>query len=808
MMARRRCSAPSPTMAALLAFFAVFADASRSQAHIEVNVTRIGFPTIHSGDVVRSGAWTPIVVDVALVNQPVFDGFVRLAQFDTDGDAAFDELEVHIRAETGGSQRVTLYALPNFQKGQGKFDVELQTMARETVEVVCQGELTRRARAAQPSQLISDDDLVILSVGTGTMGRLADLVNVNIGGAFRRPLHVGHISPTELPEHWIGLESVDVIRWENANVNELTEKQLTALLDWVREGGTLLIMSAPADGSFAAKKVLDAVMPTDLGQVITLTRLEDKVYDRLLWSDDQDPTHEGFTPPVSALRCAHRKDSSVIARDDTANTDLITARVEGRGRIVFAGLTEKNLFQGNGSAVAFYRRIFRLARAEDNRQDRPEALALYPYVLSAVSFYRSGGMYLGLAALFSVAYVLVATLGSWTFLTSRGWRRHSWTMFGAVAALATFLSIVGVNWVRGIGDHLHQITVIDAEAGQNVGRASIFFGIKTSTDKLLDLWLPSDPVAMSEPRATPCYLRPIPTGAAIGDDSGSFVDPQEYQLRPTTAVLENVRLRATLKQIEGRWQGRLGGKVTGQITIKGSSGNLVNWLMTDDSYIVNELGVELQDCYLLQPMVDVFAPASQPGQFEDDLLRDARMYAFPIGNLPANGNRVLLADLCHKAPPSQKTFQFSRDWQLEAAQKRWGAAFRITLDAFRSSASDSGGSTLGNEQNALLLASTLGELAVERPSELFSARTWSRSLLRPLDLRERLQRDCVILVGFAEGPGPVRLHRRQGDRLFMPLEPDPQKSWTMYRIRIPVTLIATAEPVDNGAADGDSTNGG
>ena len=45
-----------------------------------------------------------------------------------------------------------------------------------------------------------------------------------------------------------------------------------------------------------------------------------------------------------------------------------------------------------------------------------------------------------------------------------------------------------------------------------------------------------------------------------------------------------------------------------------------------------------------------------------------------------------------------------------------------------------------------------------------------------------------MLIGFADDPGPVRLFRRTGDRPYRMLEPDPDRSWTMYRIRIPVTL--------------------
>jgi hypothetical protein len=106
------------------------------------------------------------------------------------------------------------------------------------------------------------------------------------------------------------------------------------------------------------------------------------------------------------------------------------------------------------------------------------------------------------------------------------------------------------------------------------------------------------------------------------------------------------------------------------------------------------------------------------------------------------------------------------------------------------------GPALGQEKNALLLLSTVGEHDPRQDTSItravFGPRTWSRDRLRRIDLGEQLMRDSVILVGFAADPGPVRLFRRAGDASFRRLEPDARHSWTMYRIRIPVTLRKTA----------------
>ena len=78
-------------------------------------------------DVVRSGGWVPIVVDLELVGQSEFFGTVRVGQRDVDGDECYDSVSVHLREESGGAQRVMLYALanPHAVGNRGRFVVEL-----------------------------------------------------------------------------------------------------------------------------------------------------------------------------------------------------------------------------------------------------------------------------------------------------------------------------------------------------------------------------------------------------------------------------------------------------------------------------------------------------------------------------------------------------------------------------------------------------------------------------------------------------------------------------------------------------------
>ncbi|MEK7756656.1 MAG: hypothetical protein AAB385_05540, partial [Planctomycetota bacterium] len=183
----------------------VLAVVNTAQARVEVNVSHVGFPRVQGGDVIRSGAWIPIIVDLALAEQPSFDGSVRAAQMDNDGDECFDTVDVHLRAETGGSQRVYLYVPANPLRSQERFFVEVRTADGEAVKVVTQGEVSYRAKPAEPPTVIAPDDLLVLSISSSAVGRVAELVRTEKQEKFTRDVEVAHMSPSDLPELWIGL---------------------------------------------------------------------------------------------------------------------------------------------------------------------------------------------------------------------------------------------------------------------------------------------------------------------------------------------------------------------------------------------------------------------------------------------------------------------------------------------------------------------------------------------------------------------------------------------------------------------------
>lgn len=789
----------SPRCILLAAVF--LGSASAARARIELQVSHVGFPSVAQGDIVRAGSWTPIYVDISLINQAAFDGSVRASQLDTDGDDAFDKVDVHLRAESGGHVRVVLYVVSNPGQGDNRYTVELRDSDGALVQVVSDGVPTMRARPTEPPFVVGPDDLIVLSVADASIGRVKDLAGVQ-RRALRQAVHVGHIAPADLPEHWIGLDAVDYVVWDDAVPEKLTARQLSALLEWTQQGGTLLIAASHTAPGFSLIKPLSAAMPADVSELASVNDLPITRAALL-----EAPVAEARTTPVDWLKdpfpnaaplalAKARPFASVVVREPirmsdgrTITTDLITRAVVGSGHIIFCGIRLRDLFSAPGDTNPFFEKIFHLIPASSLTTTLTE-VSLFGNVTSAVGFVRSRSAYLVLTFLFALAYVVLATWGSWTFLSRRGWRQHSWTAFAVLAVLAGIGAGVAVGAARGITDRLQQVAIIDTAAGDTFGRGTAFFGLKSGIDKTLDLWLPPDWLMAREPEASSCFLRPLPAGLNL-HQAERFADPVEYALRPASGEIHGARFRATLKRFEGRWDGPLGGNLQARIAVQGR-----DRLLTEDSYITNNLGVELTNAFLVHTWLDPGAQAAE---------RSRATYAYAIeGAIPSDGSRVQLYERCFQPARNEKPTDVLNRCVLDKRHREWGMQFSSLWAGLRGTAGDEAKAVLGKEREALMLLSTIGDFD---PGTLqgFGGQSVliSRDRLRRLDLREQLTaghaameargldadpRGTMVLIGFARGGGPIRLMARSSaDDPYAALNPENDSSWTMYRIRIPFT---------------------
>ena len=779
-----------------------------SAAHGEIvgEIVRVGYP-VTANDAIRAGAWTPVVVDLTLRNRAAFSGELRLRQFDRDGDVYIDSVPVNLFAESGGRKSYWLYTIANPVGGRGRgFVVELLAKRDDDdpgriVGMVSGGTPVRALTPAVDPLLIPHDDYLILTVSSEVIGRIDHLRKPDQAEAFARRPHVAHVAPGSLPNHWFGLEMVDCVVWDEADATVLTDAQSRALVDWVAGGGKLLIAAARTAGTLAQSKFFGPLLPVEVGAVETVAELDPDQWKPLGFQGG--PVYANSQRyGISVARCKLRdhRDVKDVLTDRKLGSTVIASRRFERGRLIFAAATLGDLLSGRPPeggefdaghlATNFFKRVLEL-RQNPFHAEQPQDVSLFRCFDRETAFLERAGASLALAMLFAVTYVLLATLGVWKLLQSRGMLKYSWTAFAVVAIAASLASIAGVQASRGVGRKLHQLTVIDAVAGEIAAQGSAYFGLVSPIYSDVDVWLPQDALLDTGPQATPCFLRPMLDLQDWIETGTGYTDSRAYRLLPATAEIHRVPLRATLKQFEGRWSDSLRGTIGASLGVatrkmpgrRGEGQERDELVLTPDSWIENALGVDLEDCYLFWASNDSF----WSGNFYEAAPRAQGDYVTvcPLERIEA-GERVDLFDRLYRDPLGARLSEDKRkDKSLKRFQNSWGKSLGAAVSFGAVAPRDE--YDLASWQNAVLLLTVLSDY----DPVSFGLTTWgvmtrfSRGRVRHLDMSDLLTARSAILVGFSEEPGPIRLGTRTGDGGYEAADPD--RALTAYRFVIPMS---------------------
>ncbi len=322
-----------------------------------------------------------------------------------------------------------------------------------------------------------------------------------------------------------------------------------------------------------------------------------------------------------------------------------------------------------------------------------------------------------------------------------------------------------------MGQSVRQLSIIDAHPGSYAAQASCYFGLKTAAHTSLDLWLPSKHTIDEPEMPTDCFLRPLSPDEMSAQ--AAFVAPRRYRLRPAAAMMESVPIRATLKQLEGRWTGELAGQLEARIRIEPRHMGEklgIKWLVTEDSYIRNGLPVPLSDCYLICSRVNP----------DVDVSRDDVMDVYEIERIVATDQDQTMRDLFYGPGSPQRRLpqslaKMQRSWaQKFAAYSGWGSRERPAFEP-------------EDYRKVLMLLTTLKEYSAQWQGRAgIGGVTLYADNVTHLDRTDAITRNTALLVGFADDPGPIRLCVRPGGKERAAFKPvHPSRATAMYRLIIP-----------------------
>lgn len=747
--------------------------------HLTGRIISVGFSSTdpygqdHGRCHYKLGRWTPIRVDLTNHDGDLFSGWLEVRQPDRDGDQVVARRQISIR----DNRRAFLYVPA--ARGARDVSFNVRVVSAEGSLIPLFNEQNEKMLELAPEDQIipvNPRTLVILDISEGGLNHLRNLTKETTSD---RDLIVARCAPAELPDLVAGLEMVDVIVWDgadpSASIMDLGQRE--ALIEWVRRGGRL-VLGVSKNWDIINRSAFGEMLPARLSEVTSTT--SPKVFSKhaceLLFGN-AEPAISSLRSPLNfcpIARGALLPDAeSIIPFEKAESVEeniLAASRPYGRGRVVLVAAEMRELFQVGSYSESFLRQVVRIRPAPAPRST-PQGgfggsgpmrdIDLHGLVEEATDFDVAASLYFLFAFLFVVAYIVVATFGSWTWLKKKRLVRMSWPAFAAVSVAASTTSLLAVRFVRGIGNSVECFTVVDGKAGSPDVGAVCYLGMKTATYSNVDLGIPGNWLDIENSPPIPAAIRPrwyeelYPTGESV------YAAGAEYIAAPVAGQLHDVLFRATAKDFEGHWKGTMAGRLDAALYRDAGT-----WTeLSGESWIENKLGADLDTCWL-------FIAARG---FSENETRDNRIYCYHFKVLP-NGKRITVESVLKgterlfssRATEWARLFGYGRDaYYYGGYAQREEEKIDVRSDKFTS---------------GMLLLTFFDE--INQADEGFSR--LDRSQGRVLDRSSDLTRDTALFVGFADDPGPVRLcWRRSGsNEKWRPIEPDHAR--TMYRFTIPI----------------------
>jgi hypothetical protein len=751
---------------------------------VQGKINSVGFEAATGGalNIVRLGCWFPIEVGLQAQGSEHFQGFLGVEQLDIDGDR-IEYREGPLAVTAGGiERRAWCYAVTNKESSRLTPSVWVMDERGSRVLDLPLPPLEPLGANSQLILDISETPVTLLqSFNTGA----ATMMDAQSGARpYYRAICVARLSAKRLPDRWIGLEAADVIVWDEPNPDALSPAQLEAVIGWVRAGGQLVVGIGSASTRIS-KSPLAAILPIAGAAPPTETRRLQKLQ-RDFASGGRDAS---LKSPVIVTSDTVVPGASVILRDLTETgtpIDLVTLRHVGSGRVIAVATALKALSDVVNVRREFYLQLLDLNPLTSTYQSNEsefrlnfEATSLHNAVTEPIQFRRLASFWVLAALAFVAAYVLVSTFGAWAWLRPRNLAHLSWTVFAVAAGAASVIGVGAVSLLRGVLVSVSSVSFVDLEAGSLDARATAYWGYKSPTRTRQTFSVPGEG----------SFVRPLSSGTEL---SSEYATPERYAASVTNGTLEGTPLRATLKQFEGFWQGRVDGMVLGKLVARRETGKLD----FAESWIQNNLSANIGASYLLyvdprvRGEIDVVPRAAGVTRRGSAYLGKVavppavNVLAIPLGELPSLQRVTNLG-----RPTFDLTDAQHQRWQLDPGREAAKEPVLPTLWRLQNHEWTTPFQTLTLGRGAhdqpwsgMLLASTRNLFLANGPTEDFDVvgRGVTTVGLMDVDISGWLTAGSAVLLMLADSPGPAPLEAG-GAAVKV------REGRTLYRVRMPIT---------------------
>ena len=483
----------------------------------------------------------------------------------------------------------------------------------------------------------------VVVLGKKPMG--LNVYNEARGGNART--HVQQITQADqLPDQAIGLEGVDTIVWNTNDVpptQMAAEFQRKALLEWVRAGGHLVMVTGDGWQDLQAAANSDPafgqLLPMALESTRTLANAE--IFD-LYTPGAASAGIKDLAGPFTQIIGTMKENGRVIGPHltdiDASRHPLVVMGPCGAGDITLitvdlnAAAFDRNGFLGAAMPpyiwLYFWQKTngwrgkvdpLETIQAEKtdpskNKEETPLAsVYLGRNIPGDLDTKEETQIRILLAVLFLGIYWAVAGPVGHAALKYYKRTHWSWWAFSGVVIVAAGIATGTVFLMRITAYDVRHCTYVCGTVNDKDASVTAFYGVLAPSSGNVRLELPAG--------GTAAYLSPL--NEQVSRVQG-FTNPRRYQLETADLPRVDVPFRQTLKKMQARWNGTLGG-ITGEAHIIGGNerpltGALQNhtgYTLENVSIVWTRPGLEATDTALSTASIAVFREPWHAGETLD-----------------------------------------------------------------------------------------------------------------------------------------------------------------------------------------------
>lgn len=561
---------------------------------VSIKHVEIGF-----GGVYRSGFWTPVTLTLVAKDSPVSGELQLIAP---DGDnvpvvffAASDGRASSRNIQLEAGKTVTLRSY--VKVGPQKSRLSIRLIDPATGKILWQFRLPD----SLPAPLSATTPLVVT---------LGSSVGVEDALKFTRRSEADALVAAEvksadhLPDHWWGYEGVETIFLPTGSagvLRQLTPAQTRALLQWIREGGHLVISAGPqTDQLLAGNSPWKELVP---GQLVEVVPMRDAATLESLTGETLPFTDDASRPPVARLTGVHGK-IELAEGPRAANVPLVIRAPHGFGEVTFVAFDlDGERFAKWAGRPRFVAGLLHESKTAHKELPGGAAGARLGYTDLTGQLRAALDQFPGVqvinfttVAILMISYIVLIGPVDFLILQRLGVSRSiTWITFPLVALLFCAIAWYSALWSHGSRLLVNQAEIVDIDAERGHLRGTSWLHVYSPETRMYDMALHPAPATAAKPRTTAGYItwQGLPGGGLGGLDAQqvapSVVDPYDIEFPSATPALQSLPIQVgSSKSLAARWWQEVSLPTASQLTLT------EHGVPTGD--IVNPLDVELQEC--------------------------------------------------------------------------------------------------------------------------------------------------------------------------------------------------------------------